>query len=179
MIEPAAFRATLGLFASGVTVVTARDGTGGAVHGMTASAFMSVSLAPPLVVVGIGNGARQHAIVAAAGHYGVTILAAGQEADALRFAGRPREGMEPPQFVEQAGVPVLADGLASLATRVVAAHPAGDHTLFVGEVVAIGMHDPKRAPLAYQSGGFHHLTRPLRGWPLDPMDPWLGSLSTA
>ncbi len=89
--DPRQFRSALGRFASGVTVVTARyeDQT----HGMTANAFVSVSLDPPLVLVSLDNRSYMHRILPKLGHYGVSVLAEDQERLSNHFAGRTSEGM--------------------------------------------------------------------------------------
>ena len=85
-IDPSDFRRALGSFASGVTVVAAE--TDGAVHGMTASAFISVSADPPLVLVSVSRGAHLHPHVLRSGAYTVSVLAADQAAWSTHFAGR-------------------------------------------------------------------------------------------
>src|ERR687896_2470927 len=85
--DPAiAFRRTLGMFATGVTVLTTR--TGETVHGMTANAFMSVSLRPPLVLVSVDRRARMSHLLHEGVRFGVNVLAAGQESLSDHFAGR-------------------------------------------------------------------------------------------
>lgn len=84
-IDPRHFRRTLGRFATGVTVVTVARPEGP--HGMTANAFLSVSLDPPLVLVSVDRRARMHAYLAEATRYGVSILARDQEIAARHFAG--------------------------------------------------------------------------------------------
>ncbi|MDQ3085960.1 MAG: flavin reductase family protein, partial [Actinomycetota bacterium] len=85
--DPAiAFRRTLGMFATGVTVLTTRSEE--QVHGMTANAFMSVSLRPPLVLVSVDRRARMSNLLHEGTHFGVNVLEAGQAALSDRFAGR-------------------------------------------------------------------------------------------
>lgn len=155
-VTPADFRATLGLFLSGVTVVAARDPASGEPHGMTASAFISVSLAPPLVLVSVDKKAHAHRILAAAGHYGVSFLAEGNDQLAMHYAGRPGADTAG-RFVEQGGQPILEGALAWLACRIVDAHDAGDHTLYIGEVQALGRADGAHKPLGYFAGKFRTL----------------------
>src|SRR5882762_3211838 len=88
------FRSALGRFASGVTVVTAQHEEHP--HGMTANAFVSVSLDPPLVLVSLGNRSNMHRILPGIGRYGVTVLAENQEALSNHFAGRSVECMDIP-----------------------------------------------------------------------------------
>src|SRR5580698_8932993 len=103
------FRNALGRFASGVTVVTAHheDHT----HGMTANAFVSVSLDPPLVLVSLDNRSNMHRILPAAGRYGVSVLAEGQEALSNHFAGQKVPGMHV-RFHMREGIPLLDGAVA-------------------------------------------------------------------
>src|SRR5271154_4383640 len=87
------FRRVMASFVTGVTVITTQ--TRGEVRGMTANAFMSGSLDPPLCVISVGTKARMHAHLMEAGHFGVNILARGQESLIDHFAGRPVEGIDP------------------------------------------------------------------------------------
>ncbi|MFT9790464.1 flavin reductase family protein [Streptomyces rhizosphaericola] len=132
---PDRMRGALGHFASGVTVVTtATEGPDGPhAHGMTANAFTSVSLDPPLVLVSISTHARSHRRIDDSGRYGVSILGAGQGPVAHHFAG----GAQSPEAVSlewRDGLPLVGGALVHLACRVRQSHRAGDHTLFVGEV---------------------------------------------
>ncbi|MFB8124211.1 flavin reductase [Streptomyces bacillaris] len=132
---PDRMRGALGHFASGVTVVTtATEGPDGPhAHGMTANAFTSVSLEPPLVLVSISTRARSHRRIDDSGRYGVSILGAEQGPVAHHFAG----GAQSPEAVSlewRDGLPLVGGALVHLACRVRQSHRAGDHTLFVGEV---------------------------------------------
>jgi flavin reductase (DIM6/NTAB) family NADH-FMN oxidoreductase RutF len=138
---------------------------------MTANAFMSASLRPPLVLVAVRYGARFHAAIERAAGYGVSILPAHLEREARRFAGLlvgARDGE--PEFVEQGGVPILEGALAWVATRSAAAYAIGDHTLFVGEVVDLGTSDGQEAPLAFFRSTFTRV-EPTAEAPV-PIDPW-------
>ena len=146
------FRNTLGRFASGVTVITTEKD--GQIHGMTANAFLSVSLEPPLVLVSVDNRSTMHKLLPESKRYGVSILSADQEALSNHFARRPVEGLRIP-FVEKHGVPVLDGAVAQIIARVVAVHPAGDHTLFVGHVEHLEWTDEK--PLLFFAGMYHHI----------------------
>jgi flavin reductase len=156
------FRDALGRFATGVTVVT--TACDGEVHGMTANGFMSVSLEPPLVVVSIAGRARMHGLLGASGVYGVNVLSREQERLSRHFAGRPHDGLAIP-FVSIAGVPLIDGSLVHVAARIRDAHAAGDHTLFVGEVLHFAMRAGE--PLIFHSGGYRTLIEP----DADPM-PW-------
>jgi flavin reductase (DIM6/NTAB) family NADH-FMN oxidoreductase RutF len=159
------FRSALGRFASGVTVVTAQHEEHP--HGMTANAFVSVSLDPPLVLVSLGNRSNMHRILPAIGRYGVTVLAEDQEALSNHFAGRPVDGLHIP-FIMRHGVPLLDGGVAHFVVQVVDAHAAGDHTLYIGRVEYFEWRDDK--PLLFYSGKYQRLSvdRPKSSqWPED------------
>ncbi len=151
-VDSLEFRRALGRFASGITVVTTEHE--GSVHGMTANAFVSVSLDPPLVLVSVDNHAKMHEILPLSGRYGISILRDSQEDLSRHFAGRPRNGTEV-SFTRRNGVPLLEDALAHLACGVVDTHPAGDHTLYIGRVDYLDYRDG--APLLYYTGAYRHL----------------------
>lgn len=154
MVEPSEFRNALSRFASGVTVVTIpNENEPHGVRGITASAFLSVSLSPPLVLVSIDQKARAHKPFLSAERYGVSILAAGQEPVSNHFAGRNPDLI--PEFAELGGFTVVAGACAHLVCRVYERHPAGDHTLFIGEVEAVSTSDLE--PLLYQRGHYGRL----------------------
>jgi flavin reductase (DIM6/NTAB) family NADH-FMN oxidoreductase RutF len=127
------FRGVLGKFGTGVTVVTTATESG--IHGMTANSFVSVSLEPPLVLVAMGNGTQMHERLAESGRYAVSVLSESDEWISQHFAGRPSEGRTP-RFEIVNNVPVIPGAIGTLVCRVVDAHPAGDHTLYIGEVEA-------------------------------------------
>jgi flavin reductase (DIM6/NTAB) family NADH-FMN oxidoreductase RutF len=124
-------------WASGVTVVTAKDGD--QFHGMTVSAFTSISLQPPLVLVSLEKTSRTHAMVQNSNHFGVTILADDQKDISDRFAGRI-PAMDGNRFLGLAietltsGVPFIVGGLAYLDCHIVLTYDTRLHTLFIGEV---------------------------------------------
>lgn len=129
------FRDALARFASGVTVVTVRD-PGGEDHGMTVSAFSSLSLDPPLVLLCIGAGATILPRFRASGTFGISILAAGQHDIARRFADQGVVRFEGIAFSRAASGPALLDGaVAQLECRRLALHQEGDHFIAVGEVL--------------------------------------------
>lgn len=148
-VDPAVLRSAMGRFATGVTVITNADGD--SIHAMTANAFMSVSLDPPLVLISLGNRARMTARLSGSDHYGVSILAHSQESVARRFAGS-KHPMPPPQFEWLGGVPLIAGSLLQLTARIVDRHQAGDHTLFVGRVEHLTVRDGE--PLLFHTGAF-------------------------
>ncbi len=152
-----AFRKALGQFATGVTVVTARDADGTPL-GLTVNAFCSVSLEPPLVLVCIDRRAEAHPALAETGLFNVSVLSEDQEALSRRFADRRRPkfgGIELP--TGNNGVPLVGGAVATLECHVVAAHAAGDHTLFVGEVTDLSSR-PGR-PLLYHGSAYRRLEK--------------------
>lgn len=146
------FRNALGRFATGITVVTTV--VDGEVRGMTANAFVSVSLEPPLVLVSVANKAHMHGYLQQSRRYGVSVLTANQEAYSQHFAGFGAADFQP-EFVEVNGVPLLAESLAHLIVNVTDAHPAGDHTLYIGEVDYVKWWDGE--PLLYFQGRYERL----------------------
>lgn len=156
-IDPDLFRAVLGRFATGVTIVTTRDGELRD-HGMTVSAFSSVSLDPPLVMVCIGTDATMAPVMHTAETFTVNVLSADQEAMSRRFSGKLDNRFSGLGFSRGLlGNAILDDVLASLECRVVARHAAGDHVLVIGEVHAGAAHDQR--PLLYYRGGYSQLER--------------------
>ena len=114
-----------------MTVVTTRDSE--RIHGMTANAFMSVSLDPPLILISVDNRAAMNTLLPTTRYFGISVLAEGQDALSNHFAGRLQEGLDVP-FVEKHDVPVIEGAVAHFVARVVDVYPAGDHTLYVGHV---------------------------------------------
>jgi flavin reductase (DIM6/NTAB) family NADH-FMN oxidoreductase RutF len=156
-VRPDEFRALLGRFATGVTVLTARDASGGD-HGMTVSAFCSVSLAPPLVLACIARGADMFAVARDAQHFGVSVLTGDQEGLSRRFADQPDNRFDGVGFVRgETGVVLLNDALGHLECRRVGWHDAGDHAICVGEVMRA--HNGDGRPLLYYRGGYTQLGR--------------------
>jgi flavin reductase (DIM6/NTAB) family NADH-FMN oxidoreductase RutF len=151
--EPRAFRDALGRFASGVTVVSCE--LDGELSAMTVSAFASVSLDPPLVLICIARKASNHDRIARAGRFGVSVLAADQQALSNRFAGYGGEDAPVDWSRESVKTPVLRGALAWLDCAVEQAVPAGDHTVYIGRVEALGATDG--APLTYWRGGYRSL----------------------
>jgi flavin reductase len=147
--DPQLFRKTMGGFASGVTVISVDDV--GTPHGMTANAFMSGSLVPPLCVVSIAKRAHTHAMVVAAGHFGVNILGQDQRDVALYFSGKKSLEIDARfETVEQA--PLLRDCAGRIAARVEQQCDCGDHTLFIGAIRFMDAND--RPPLVYHRSAF-------------------------
>jgi len=157
-LDPDTFRSVLGRFASGITVVTTRE-AGGRDAGLTVSAFSSVSLHPPLIQVCVDQSASVHGVLAASEHFGVSILAAEQEALSRRFSTvESMHRFEGIGFSRgEHGMVLLDDALAHLECRLMAQHPAGDHTIFVGEVERATARSSR--PLLYYRGGYAQLER--------------------
>jgi flavin reductase (DIM6/NTAB) family NADH-FMN oxidoreductase RutF len=147
------FKRALGRCATGVTIVTAR--TGDRVHGMTVSAFTEVSLDPPLVLVCADRKSNTLPVIEAAGVFAVNVLARDQQALSKRFASKEDEwrrfdGLE--TDVGATGAPLLRGVVANLDCRVIAAHPHGDHVVYVGRVEEVRSFD--REPLLYYRGTY-------------------------
>lgn len=155
-IDPFEFRRALGRFASGITVITTVHED--KVHGMTANAFVSVSLDPPLVLISVDNRAKMNRVLPKSGRYGISVLSAEQEDLSQHFAGRPKEGLEVP-FVWRKEMPLLEGALAHLVCRVVDIHPAGDHTLYIGQVEYLDYTNGD--PLLFYTGTYRCLEVPI------------------
>lgn len=155
-IDASTFRHVLARFPSGVTVVTVR-GPGGRDYGMTVSAFASLSLVPPLVLVCIGDDATIAGAVAAAGQFAVNVLSEDQEALARRFAEQDVDRFDGASVSRgETGLALLDGAAARLECRIVARHRGGDHTIVVGEVFAAAALEDGR-PLVYQRGEYRRL----------------------
>ncbi len=156
-VDPDTFRAALGRFASGVTVVTTRDAAGND-HGMTVSAFCSVSLEPPLVLACIGHDASMHEAVLRADRFGLSVLEVGQEALARRFADQRSDRFDGVGYSRGTlDVALLDDALAHLECVVVDRREAGDHTIVIGRVDSATCYQGR--PLIYYRGGYTQLER--------------------
>lgn len=148
------FRNAMGKFATGVTVITTEHD--GQPHGMTANAFMSVSLSPKLVVISIAEKARCLTKIKESGKFGVNILAADQQELSAIFAGQKKDenGIS---FDELAGVPVLPGAIAQISCEVVSEYVEGDHTLFIGKVNDIVLEE--KDPLVFFTGQYRSLEK--------------------
>lgn len=156
------FRDALRCFPAGVTIVTTRTAEG-VTHGMTVSAFASVSPEPPLVTVIIDHQHTMHGLLDGDDAvFAVNILGEGQEDLSNRFAFTKDED----RFAEgdwseaETGAPVLADALAWLDCKVHSRQKAGTHTIYVGEIVASSVPRADDTPLVYWNRGYRHLHRP-------------------
>lgn len=152
------FRDVMGRFPTGVTIVTTR--LGDELHGMTANAIAAVSLEPPLVLVCIDTAADSHDIVDGAGVFALNIVARDQEELSQQFAvkeGRASHALhDVPHHTRATGAPIIDGSVAYLDCRIVERLPAGDHTIFIGEVVDAGrLNDAE--PLVYLRGAYRTL----------------------
>lgn len=157
-VEPDTLRAVMRHWTTGVAVLAARDGAHA--HGMTVNSFTSVSLTPPLVLVCVERVVRTHALVERSRAFALSILRDGQHWISDRFAGRDTENQDRFEGLSTVtaltGAPILADNIGYLDCAVVAAHEAGTHTIFIGEVVAAKAADDGR-PLVYFNRDYHSL----------------------
>jgi len=159
MIDADTFRAALGRFASGVTIITARDADG-VDHGMTVSAFCSLSLEPSLVLVCIDHTASMHELLLSHPTIGVNILSSEQETYSRRFAAEEDDRFDGIAFQRgEHGVVLLEGALAHLECELVRHHDAGDHTVFIAEIARASMTDGEGRPLLYYRGGYAQLSR--------------------
>jgi flavin reductase (DIM6/NTAB) family NADH-FMN oxidoreductase RutF len=158
MIDAIEFRRVMGHFATGVTIVTTRDATGGPC-GLTANAVCSVSIKPTLVLVCVEHRADSHECIRGSGVFAVNVLAQeGGETLARRFSTwEVEEKFRGVAYREETtGAPVLQGALAWLDCRVVETHAGGDHTIFLGEVMAADAREG--SPLLYYRGGYGRFT---------------------
>lgn len=150
------FRTVMGHFATGVTIITTHD-TKGAFLGLTANAFSSVSLDPPLVMVCVDKTAESHPALQASRVYNVNILTKEQEALSRNFAKSSDDKFAGVAYhVAENGAPVLSDSVAHMVCSVRDCFNAGDHTIFLGEVKELQM-DHEANPLIYFRGGYRDL----------------------
>ena len=148
------FRASLAMFATGVTIVTART-PAGALIGLTANSFNSLSLSPPLVLWSLSQAAGSMPALSTGSHYAINVLAADQKALAERFAGRRDDRWAGVAYTEGAsGAPLISGAAASFECFNRSRYEEGDHVIFVGEVERCN-HQPGAAPLLFHGGRFY------------------------
>jgi flavin reductase (DIM6/NTAB) family NADH-FMN oxidoreductase RutF len=158
MIDISEFRRVMGHFATGVAVLTSIQ-EDGAPCGLTVSSLCSVSLSPTLLLACIDREADSHRCIEIAGHFAINVLEERKgETLARRFAtwGVGDKFRDLEYRVEASGSPVLEGALAWMDCRVHASYPGGDHTIFVGEVIAADAREG--VPLVYYRGGYGHFT---------------------
>ncbi|MGQ0543044.1 MAG: flavin reductase family protein [Blastocatellia bacterium] len=151
------FRAALSRFASGVTVVTTKDG-GGKLHGITVSAFCSVSLYPPLVLVCIEKNAGSHYAIQESGIFAVNILSAEQSEVSEHFALILDNKFEGIDLVEgNLEIPILPESLVTLECSLTQTLDGGDHSIFLARVENVIIHDAE--PLVYFRGDYCSISK--------------------
>lgn len=179
--NPTDFRKTIGLFATGVTVVAAE--TGGEIHAMTANAVTSLSLDPLLVIVCVGKNARMADFLKDSDAFSINILRDEQRALSTFFAGGWEEAVPPPfRFVHWENCPRLEGCLASLGCELHEIVDGGDHWIVIGRVIALHRGIEPLNPLLFYEGRYGHIDTTKRepapdiGWVEIPVlvfyDPW-------
>jgi flavin reductase (DIM6/NTAB) family NADH-FMN oxidoreductase RutF len=160
-VDSTRFRAAMAQFATGVTIVTTRDEAGHR-FGLTVNAFASVSLEPPLVLVCIDNRSDAHRGFQASGVFGISVLGERQEEWSRRFATPGPDKWTGVTFeTGAAGVALIPGALAHVECRVVAAHPAGDHTIYVGQVESLAA--TRGRPLLYHGSAYGRVEGRAKG----------------
>jgi flavin reductase (DIM6/NTAB) family NADH-FMN oxidoreductase RutF len=172
-VDPEMLRAVMRHWPTGVAVLTSRHGS--QAHGMTVNSFTSISLEPPLVLACVERNVRTHALIEQSGVFAISFLGEGQAWISDRFAGRASENEDRfaglATYTAVTGAPILAENLGHLDCAVQAGHIAGDHTIFVAEVVsaavgtvwrvgpqgAAGHDHAGHGPLLYFDRGYHRL----------------------
>jgi len=153
LVDPAVFRQVMGLFATGVGVVSLAKNDGSP-SGITANSIVSVSLDPMLVSWSIQNGSSQYQPYTEASDFAISILNAEQRELALRYAARGDSQTRAADFVwTERGLPVIAGALGVIECRHWSSYPAGDHTMIFGEVAGIMARDDLD-PLGFFKGHF-------------------------
>lgn len=157
-IDPLEYRSIIGSFATGVTVITAA--ADGEMQGMTANAITSLSLDPVMLLICVDRSSHTHRILEAGGAFTVNILGEHQQDVSRLFAKKaePERGTlrGQPFRIGKTGAPVLEDCLAFIECRVAEVHSGGDHTIFLGEVIDLGIVKDV-PPLLFFRGGYRSL----------------------
>jgi flavin reductase (DIM6/NTAB) family NADH-FMN oxidoreductase RutF len=147
------FRSALASFATGVTIVTTR-GLDGALHGLTANSFSSVSLEPPLVLWSLSRFAPSLAAFRQATHFGVNVLGTEHRELSVRFArGQPDKFAGVGYVLGAFGVPLIAGAVAQFECRVADRYYGGDHEIFLGAVERYAYE--RKPPLLFCHGAYH------------------------
>ena len=159
-VDPFEYRQAIARFATGVAVVTAGD-HGHGPSGMTANAVSSVSLSPVLLLVCIAEHLPTHRAVQATGRFNINLLGADQRHLAHQFARPAQDKFRGVRLIPGRTVPLLADALAYFECELYDEHPAGDHSIFIGHVLACGTRkQPSPDPLLYFHSAFWGLAPP-------------------
>lgn len=153
-------RRALGQFATGVTIPVSRDADGAFV-GLTANSFTSVSLDPPLVLWSLRRESASHQAFRAADHFLINVLSADQLDLARRFSARVADRFENVRWTPSkvSGLPILEGAAAAFDCRTVSRLDAGDHCLFIGEVVSFAYLE--RHPLLFHGGSYRLAAEPI------------------
>jgi flavin reductase (DIM6/NTAB) family NADH-FMN oxidoreductase RutF len=153
--DAAMFRAVMGGFATGVSIITTTTPDGER-HGMTANSLTSVSLAPPLLLICLTRGTRTADAVAQRGAFVVNILREQQDSLSNRFARPGEDHFAGVATIEHDGLPILKGTLGYVVCRVDAVHPAGDHEIVLGAVEAVSLE--RGSPLVFYRGRYDTIT---------------------
>jgi flavin reductase (DIM6/NTAB) family NADH-FMN oxidoreductase RutF len=159
IIKPEDFRAAMSSFAAGVTVITTLDANG-APQAVTATAFSSVSMTPPLCLVCINKRTRTHQPLLLTRHFAVNILGADQQWVSARFASSAGDRFASVEWSagDTTGCPIIEGALAWMECRIVEVHSGGDHDIFLGSPISVRVHEG--APLVYWRGNYSSLPPP-------------------
>lgn len=153
-IDNQLFRTVMGSFATGVTVITTK--VDDEVYGMTANAFMSVSLEPKLVAISIGEKAKMLSYINSSKRFAINILASNQKELSKQFAGQLDSNIDV-GFEDYQGLPVLTNSLAVITCELFNQQDAGDHTIFIGKVTGL-KYEPSE-PLLFFGGKYQELNK--------------------
>jgi flavin reductase (DIM6/NTAB) family NADH-FMN oxidoreductase RutF len=151
-VDDRLFRSAMGSFATGVTVITTE--IDGDIHGMTANAFMSISLNPKLVAISVGERARMLQHINESKKFAVNILASNQINESKQFSGQLNLEHEV-AFASYKGLPILQDALAVITCTLHSQYEVGDHTIFIGNVSGVKLE--QYDPLIYNQGKYREL----------------------
>ncbi|MFF2753681.1 flavin reductase family protein [Psychrobacillus sp. NPDC058041] len=151
-IDDRLYRNVMGSFATGVTVITTEVDK--VVHGMTANAFMSVSLNPKLVAISIGENARMLQHIKDSKRFAINILSSNQQNKSKQFAGQLKSESEV-TFTYFKGLPILEDTLAVITCDLNSEYVVGDHTIFIGHVTGVKLE--QKDPLLFSQGKYREL----------------------
>jgi flavin reductase (DIM6/NTAB) family NADH-FMN oxidoreductase RutF len=151
-IDDRLYRNVMGSFATGVTVITTEVAE--VVHGMTANAFMSVSLNPKLIAISIGEKARMHQYIKDSKKFAINMLSADQQNESKQFSGQLKSESEI-TFSSYKGIPILEETLAVVTCELHSEYVVGDHTIFIGQVT--GVKHEQKDPLLFNQGKYREL----------------------
>lgn len=151
-VDDRLFRNAMGSFATGVTVITTEiDGN---IHGMTANAFMSISLNPKLIAISIGERARMLQHINDSKQFAINILASNQINESKQFSGQLNLEHEV-TFASYQGLPILQNALSVITCNLHSHFEVGDHTIFIGQVTGVKLE--QYDPLIYSQGKYREL----------------------